>query len=163
MKISGVQIHLIGVMSALAVSLSACSPTSENGLLTDQASQPNKHDVSLAPAADELYVKSDAATVYNQAGTHRADLSGECFTSTYPTHAIRVFYGTTQVPLNDVNINPGAANTAYCYQGRFNIVLNTSIFGAGSHSLKIQIYGIDDKGVSNENLGRGRANFTLTK
>lgn len=161
MNKSGIAIKLLGV-AVLPFLMAACSPTSENSLLTSEANQPSEHNVDMTPTTDELYVKVDAATAYALSAS-RVDISGECFTSTYPRHAIYVYNGNTQLTITDIAYTAGAANTGYCYQGRYNISINIGGMGTGSYGLKVKVVGIDDKGQVYENPSRGLASFTLNK
>lgn len=144
--------------------LLACSPTAENSLLTNQATQPSTHSVSLTPTEDELYVKADSASFYNAAGKDRFDISGECFPSTFPTHFIYVYLNGAKQSI--VDIAASAANqgtSAQCRQGRFNIAVITSGLGSGAYSMQVQIVGMDSSGSELINVSRGVSKFGVTK
>lgn len=146
-----------------ALGLVACTPISENSLLTNQSSQPSSHAVSLTPTADELYVKADAATVYNASGYSRVDISGECFPSTFPNHALYVYYNGVKQNIVDISANATSGNAAKCRQGRFNLAVITSAYGTGSYSMQVQMVGISSGGSEEVNVSRGVSKFSVTK
>lgn len=155
---------LVGI-SSLLVLLSACQPINGNSLLTDQKDDPSAHAVDATPKSEELYLKTFSPSV-QAAGLDKVEISGECYTSTYPTHKIIVLRSGVQ--LNDfvVDLNPATANntnSAACKNGRFNVSLNSGALAAGVHSLRffMQAWDKDNNLVTND--AQGASNITLTK
>jgi hypothetical protein len=151
------------ILATGALALVACSPISQNSLLTNQATQPSSHAVSLTPTEDELYVKADVPTVYNATGVNRVDISGECFPSTFPNHAIYVYYNGAKQPVVDISAAATVGNAAKCRHGRFNLSVITASYGTGSYAMQVQVVGINSSGAEAVNVSRGISKFSITK
>lgn len=138
----------------------ACSPIEGNSLLTDQKDDPSTHAVSKEPKSEELFLKVDSPQISATAGQTRADVSGECYVSTYPTHRIYLLNGGSQMPIIDINTG---SNIASCKNGRFNFSLNLGAMASGQYSLKIIIYAYDASGSLVVNEVQGQSTLRVVK
>lgn len=159
MKFSTLKIVLA---SSLLVFTSACQQITGNSLLTDEQGDPSTHALDKTPKVEELYLKSYSASL-QATGLDKVEVSGECYTSTYPRHAIYVLEGGSQLDILD--LNPATdANTkaASCKNGRFNLSINTGVLSGGIHTLRfvIQAWDSNNKPVSND---LAASTVTLTK
>ena len=121
------QVKLAG-LCGLFITLSACSNIDGQSLLSNAASDPTTHNVDGTPSESDLYLKADATFVRNAAT--KAEMSGSCFISTYPSHQIRAVAGSTSLQIIDIN---GLGNgVGSCKNGRFNVAIYNPGFASGT-------------------------------
>ena len=157
---------IIGLAVSFGAVLIGCQPMSDNSLLTDQKKSYSDRLLNKEPRQEELYLKADVTNVSTNSASSKVDISGECFTSTYPTHKIFVRLGATQGQLEvvDYNVNTDVNYPwSTCKNGRFNFALNTSAFSVGTHKIQLSLEGTDSRGGVVTNEVQGSASFTLVK
>ncbi|KHD88766.1 MAG: hypothetical protein OM95_06430 [Bdellovibrio sp. ArHS] len=140
--------------------LAACSPIQGNSLLTDQKDDPSTHAVDKTPKSEELFLKVDTPQITATAGQTKADISGECYVSTYANHRIYLMNGGSALTIIDLNTG---SNTATCKNGRFNFAFNLDSIASGSYGLKVIIYAYDSAGTLVVNEVQGASSLTLIK
>lgn len=158
------------VFSLLSLSLSSCSNTN-GSLLSSGTTDLSSYDVSTTPVQAELMVSSYSSTLINYTGNDQVQVSGTCYASTYPYNVIYVnLNGVHQSILDASGVTnplraafPGVAAGAYCYQGRFTILLSTGSFATGSTNLIVQIVAYDSSGAAYTNASQGQTNVTVAK
>ncbi|WP_413584091.1 hypothetical protein [Bdellovibrio sp. HCB274] len=144
--------------------LASCAPVSENSLLSSDASNPDSHSLNTAPLSNELQLVADVYNLGSAATTKSIELSGACYTSTYPTHKITVSVngGTPQAGL--VFDMSGTTATGYgtCRNGRYNIVLQGSALGAGANNIVLTLTGYTAQSVA-ANSGNSYARYYIIR
>lgn len=156
-------LKLMGLSSLLLI-VSACQPIEGNSLLTDQKGDPSTHALNKDPKSEELYLKSYSANIATTAAVTKAEVSGECYTSTYPVHNIVVLKSGLQLDI--VDLNPATdvnSKTASCKNGKFNLAINTGALASGVHTLRFVLQAWDSKGQLVVNDVQGVSSVTLTK
>lgn len=148
--------------SLIGLSMAACSPMSDNSLLTDKKDDNSSLTVDKTPKAEELYLKLDTSNIGPAVTGTKLEVSGECYTSTYTKHRIIAREGGNQLVLNDLTAAAGVANEAQCRNGRFTFSLNVTSMGAGGHRVRVSLEAYDGLSalVLNENQGAAELNFT---
>lgn len=153
------------IASISLLALSSCGPTAGNSLLTDQKDDPSTHALDKAPKSEELYLKSDGVVV-NAGNAGKVDISGSCYTSTYPRHQILLMSGGTYV-VDIVDLNPSNpmvdGKFATCKNGRFNFGINMSTLAVGSNQLRLIMQAYDDKNQLVTNDAQGASNITVIR
>ncbi|MGZ3772062.1 MAG: hypothetical protein ACXVCY_08170 [Pseudobdellovibrionaceae bacterium] len=148
----------------LSILMAGCSPNQSNSLLNDQKQDPTNHVVDKTPKVDELYLKVDNSSVAVAAGETKADVSGDCYFSTYPAHQIVAMDNGTVIDIMDVNPTSDASIArSACVNGRFNLVLNAAALASGSHSIRFVMQAYDSKKQMVTNDVQGVSTLTLTK
>ncbi len=146
--------------------LGACSPMNDNSLLTDKSSDSSSYSLNKEPRSDELYLRPYNSTVNVAASVTQAQVSGECYTSTYPRHQIVALNNAGgQMDIVDIN-TASAVNSlaAACKNGKFNLAINTGVLTSGAvHSIKLLLIAYNDKNQTITNEAQGSARLTLTK
>ncbi|QDK37789.1 hypothetical protein [Bdellovibrio sp. NC01] len=122
-------------------SLVACSNLSDNSLLTDEATESSTHTVDNTPNSTEIYLQTDSTSLSMVSGATTYEISGSCYTSTYPTNQIaftriNTVDGTYRGPASGTDIK-GATNVAVCRNGRFNYVGSATSLDAGMNTIKM--------------------------
>jgi hypothetical protein len=142
--------------------LSSCQQIDGQSLLSNESVDDQTFEVDRTPKSDELYLAVDSPSV-NATGKTKADISGSCFTSTYPQHNIIVTFNGAAIRIVDYNTaTPAAASTALCKNGRFNLAINTGTM-AGSYSLRVILRAYDEAGALVTNDAQGASSITLTR
>lgn len=152
----------MALASSFLLFTSACQQITGNSLLTDDKGDSSTHALDKTPKIEELYLKSYSASL-QATGLDKVDVSGECYTSTYPRHAIYVLEGGSQLDILDLNPSTDAnTKAASCKNGRFNLSINTGALAGGVHTLRfvIQAWDSNNKPVSND---LAASTVTLTK
>lgn len=132
-------------MASMATSMMACSQLSENSLLTDQASDPTSHSLSTDPLETELLLKADNKNLGTTTSARVAELSGDCFASTYPTHKITATVGGVAKTIYNID---SAKSVASCRNGRFNIALPISQLAIGTSKIVLTLTAYDANSAS---------------
>ncbi|HEX7673397.1 MAG TPA: hypothetical protein VF412_04450 [Bdellovibrio sp.] len=141
------------VFSILALSLAfanlvACSSTSDNSLLTNDATSASS-SVNTTPNATELSIASDAGSIVIPSGADQFEISGNCYTSTYTAHYITVslvnLNANTSSQLATMDPKLGAnSNQSLCRNGRYDVIVYSGALASGSNSVKVQLYVLDN-------------------
>lgn len=155
--------YLLG-LSSLCLLLAACQPVEGDSLLTNKNEESSTHNVDKTPKSEELVLQLYSPTINTKNTDTKAEITGECYVSTYPSHAIIVMNGSTQMAL--VDTNPAtASNTNYatCKNGKFNFSLNISALAAGVYNLRMIMQARDADNNLVINDARAAPFFTLTK
>ncbi|MEN0057422.1 MAG: hypothetical protein AAGB31_01200 [Bdellovibrio sp.] len=119
------------ILLLMFVYLSACGQITGEGLLSDAKEDTDDYYVDLTPSSAELYMAVSSSVIYN--ATTKAEMTGECYISTYPSHYIQAYLASTSgsvLAVLDVHNNT-SGTTAQCKNGRFDIIVNTSGVSAG--------------------------------
>ncbi|AHI06004.1 hypothetical protein BDW_07520 [Bdellovibrio bacteriovorus W] len=146
----------------LLIPLSACTPIDGTSLLTDQRSDPTQHIVNKDPLPQELMARVHTTSI-PAAGRDLAEISGDCYPSTYSDHRLEFsrMNGNTATPIQIYDLNAASAtlvNVAKCKSGRFSVGIPAP--STGYFSYRVQIIGKDG---SNDvtNAAQGKANFSI--
>lgn len=144
--------------------LAACQPIQGDSLLTDKKDDSSTHTLDKTPKSEEMSVQLFSPTINMKSTDTKAEITGECYVSTYPSHRLIVMYNSTQMSI--VDTNPAtAANTNYatCKNGRFNFSVNIAGLASGVYSMRIIMQAFDSDGNAVMNEARAAPTFTLTK
>lgn len=147
----------------LVISASGCTPIEGTSLVTDQKEESSIHDVDQTPKIEELYLKTFTPGINTLNTVTRAEVSGECYVSTYPNHQILAFQGSTQLELVDIEPSTPLQNYARCVNGRFNLALRTSNMAAGTHSIRLVLRAFDSSNKMYVNEGQGTTTINLSR
>ena len=149
-------------LAALSFSmLAGCSNVGDSSLLSSAPNSPTDNTVNKNPNANELSVAADTydstANVTNSStGTvGTAEVSGSCYTSTYPSHTITIY--RNGAPVNQYDLK-GLAN-AQCRGGRFSIVVDGNSLAPGGNDLQIVLTAYATDGTSQQTS----ANASVTR
>lgn len=154
-------------IAALAMafsSLVACSNLSDNSLLTDEATESSTHVVDNTPNSTEIYLATDSTSISMVSGATTFEISGTCYTSTYPVNQILLTRvssvdGSQLGTLSGYDIKGSSSgNVAVCRNGRFTFVGNATSLAAGMNTVKLVMQVIDGSG----NLTQNDANSVRT-
>ncbi|UOF02028.1 hypothetical protein [Bdellovibrio reynosensis] len=153
------------ILSLLSILLmTACSPMEGQSLLTNERSDDSSHTLDKTPKSEELYLKSYSPTINTIAGQAKAEVSGECYISTYPNHKIVALENGVQLDIVDLNPTTDAnGRFAVCKNGKFNLAINTSALAGGIHSIRLLLQAYDENGAVVVNDAQGASAITLTK
>lgn len=153
------------VMSLLlGFTLTSCSPTSDNSLLSDKKDDASSLSVDKTPKSEELFLKLDMASIGPAVTGTKLEVSGECYTSTYNNHWILARKGSTVLKLVDITAAaPGNSNLAQCRNGRFHFSLDVGSLTAGSHQVRVSLEAKDGFGTLVINDAQGAATLSFTK
>lgn len=154
----------IAGLSCLYFLLAACSPNQSNSLLSDQKADLSSHSVDKTAKVDELYVKSYSPSIALASGLTKAEVSGECYTSTFPSHKIVAIENGTLLDFMD--LNPASdvnAKQALCINGKFNLSINAGALAGGIHSIRLVMQAYDNNNQLVTNDVQGVSTLTLTK
>lgn len=150
--------------SSLLVLAAACQPMDGSSLLTDKVDDPSSHVLNKDPKSEELYLKSYSPTLNAPPSVTKAEVSGECYTSTYPSHSILVLESGIQLDIVDLNPSTDIeSKKALCKNGKFNLAINTGALSSGVHNLRIILQAWDSKGQIVTNEVQGVSSVTLSK
>ncbi|MBO9665209.1 MAG: hypothetical protein J7501_00145 [Bdellovibrio sp.] len=154
----------ITVGVAMASFLAACSPMSENSLLTDDISDPTSHNMNTDPNSTELFLQADKTNLGSTSNGSAVEMSGNCFASTYPTHKITAAVGNTAKYIFDItsSANTSTSTSGTCRNGRFNIAIKAANLTVGSNTITLTIRGYDSSGNENTS-GNGSTQFSVTR
>lgn len=152
-------------LSGLCLLMTACQPIQGDSLLTNKSEDSGAYNVDKTPKSEELTLQMFAPNVNMKSTDTKAEITGECYVSTYPSHAIFVMNGSTRMTVVDTNPSTdAAANFATCKNGRFNFSLNIAGLAApGSYQLRLYLQAMDADGNVVINEARAAPYFTLTK
>lgn len=151
-------------LSSLLVFAVACQPIEGNSLLTDQKSDSSTLVLSKEPKSEELYLKSYSPNINAPVTVTKAEVSGECYTSTYPSHQIVVVENGIQLDIVDLNTATNVdSKIATCKNGKFNLGINTGALAAGVHNLRFILQAGTASGTMVVNDVQGVSSVTLTK
>lgn len=144
--------------------VAACSQSQENSLLSDQKGDPLTHVLDKTPKVEELYIKTYVGSVAVPSGVKKAEVSGECYTSTFSSH--QIIATEKGVLLDIMDINPSTdlnSKTASCKNGVFNLAINTEFLASGPHTIRFIMQAYDSNGKIVTNDVQGVSTLTLTK
>ncbi|MGZ3768251.1 MAG: hypothetical protein ACXVCP_14675 [Bdellovibrio sp.] len=151
------------VVLLLYFAVMGCSNTQENSLLSDKAQDPSNHTVDKTAKVEELYIRtySGGASATNLS---KVEVSGECYTSTFPSSNIVALENNQMLDMFDLNPNTDV-NTpqAQCKNGRFNVAINTGNLSAGAHTVKFVVQARDSNNAIVTNPVQGVSTFQITK
>ncbi len=152
-------------LSGLCLLMAACQPIEGDSLLSNKSEDPGTHNVDKAPKSEELTLQMFSPNVNMKNTDTKAEITGECYVSTYPSHAIFVMNGSTRMAVLDTNPKTDAtANYATCRNGRFNFSVNIAgLSSPGSYQLRLYLQAMDADGNIVINEARAAPFFTLTK
>ncbi len=131
-------------MLIAASSILACSNINQNSLLTNEVTKASGSAVNKVANSTDLNLSVNLPAEGFRVGSNindQIELSGECFSSTYPINQIIAVLGTT--PLTVINVHNGNDQDHYCVQGRFDIILQGSQLTAvnGNNNIKVSLVG----------------------
>lgn len=148
----------------LFFTLTACSQSQENSLLSDQKGDPSAHALDKTPKAEELYVKTYIGSIAVASGVTKAEVSGECYVSTFPSHKILALENGNILQILDINPTTDVnASYASCKNGKFNLAINTGVLASGSHTIRFVMQAYDNSNKLFTNDVQGVSTLTLTK
>ncbi|WP_347357079.1 hypothetical protein [Bdellovibrio sp.] len=152
-------------LSGLCLLVTACQPIQGDSLLTDRRDESSTHNINKDPKSDELTLKMSAPTLNMTSADTKAEITGDCYVSTYPSHAIIVLNGSNPLPVTDLHPNtPLGSGYGTCRNGRFNIMVNiTSLASPASHNLQVILQARDADNNVVINTALGAPFFTLSK
>jgi hypothetical protein len=155
----------VAVVSAILVLTTvACSPMTDNSLLTDKKDDSSSLTVDKTPKAEELYLKLNTSNIGVAVTGTKLEVGGECYLSTYTNHRIIVRENSSVIPITDItSATTTEVNTAKCRNGKFNFSMNIGVFASGSHSVRVSLQAIDGLGALVTNEAQGAATLTFTK
>ncbi|MEK2688716.1 hypothetical protein [Bdellovibrio sp. GT3] len=135
---------------ALMSLLASCAPVSENSLLSSDASNPDSHSLNSTPLSTELQLVADVYNLGAATSTKAVELSGACYTSTYPTHRITATVNGANVAAANIFDMSSSTATGYgtCRNGRFNIVLRGNGLASGANNIVLLLTGYDAQSVA---------------
>ena len=134
-------IQIIAALGFSATVTTACQPISGSSLLGDKKELPSGYTVDGTPKEEELYMKATKSQHY-ATGLYKIEITGECYTSTYSSHYIRVSLGNT-VLTNVIDLlNPTLpAGTVRCTNGLFSVSIRSGDLTANANNrVRFQIY-----------------------
>lgn len=148
----------------LGFALSACSPMSDNSLLTDKKDESSSMTLDKTPKSEELFLKLNTTNIAQAVAASKLEVGGECYTSTYPTHRILAYNGSTQIAILDISAATPVTNQASCRNGRFNFSIDLSGFSANvSYTVRVVLQAFDGTGAGVTNDAQGVASVKFTK
>ncbi len=155
--------RLMAVLGLFLVG-TACTPIDGNSLLTNQKDDPSAYQVDKTPKSEELYLKVYNPTVNTTAAMSKAEISGECYVSTYPKHEIVALENGSALEIVDLNTSTDVnSNVATCKNGKFNLAIKTTNLAAGVHSVRFVLQAYDADNIVVTNDVQGASAITLTK
>jgi len=158
------------VFSFLSLSLSSCSNTN-GSLLSSNTTDLSSYTVTTTPVQAELMVSAYASS-FTSYGIDQVQISGTCYASTYPYNVIYVTLNGVHQPITDASgvanplqgAIPSAPTGAYCYQGRYNVLVSTGSMNAGTTTnLVVEIVAYDSTGAAYTNASQGQTNISISK
>lgn len=158
-------VRYLAGLSGLCLLVTACQPIQGDSLLTDRKDDSSAHTVNKEPKSEELMLQMYNPNINMTSTDTKAEVTGECYVSTYPSHSIIVLNGSTPLPVTDLNSNT-PLNSGYgtCRNGRFNILVNiTSLASPAVHALRLYLQARDADGNVVINEARGAPQFNLSK
>lgn len=141
--------------------LVGCSKLADNSLLTDEKIDSFSNAVNKDPLATEVFISVDSTNLILSSATSSLELTGSCYTSTYPNNNIQVLDTKGNI-LAVMDLKTGTASPK-CRDGRFDLVISPNSLNAGSNDLHIQMPVIDASGVTNLNQGNAVRYFRVIK
>ena len=164
------QMHKLGScsFSLLFIFIAACSPSSDNALLSDyQASNPCPASgcVNTSVSASGLMMSINSSTRSTD-GQSKAEVTGRCSPGAFPNNQIVVSItgpGGGAVSTSVVGIN-GNNNEFKCVDGKFHIAFDTSGFTASQrYRVALTLQGIRSGSSVPETSGYSQVSFDLNK
>lgn len=147
--------------------LAACSPMSDNSLLSDKRDDSSTLTVDKTPKSEELFLKLDVTNISQAVTASKLEIGGECYISTYPNHRILAYLGNTQLSILDISASTPITNQARCYNGRFNFSVDlssASLFPANvQYTVRVVLQAFDGTGAGVTNDTQGVASIKFTK
>ena len=125
-----------------ASSILACSNIEQNSLLTNEVTKADAGTLNKVANSEDMSLSVNSPDQgFRLAGMDHIEISGNCFTSSYPINKIIVVLGTT--PLTVINVHNGNDQDHFCVQGRFDIILQAEELTAvnGNNNVKISLVG----------------------
>jgi hypothetical protein len=150
-------------------SLSGCGQYSDGGLVGDYVAAskcPANGCADQAADANYISLKAGTTSLVVPSTSNRADISGDCYPSTYPQNLINVTVTQTTGTAFPVEVIAASAATpaASCNHGRFNVVLSTASLPANAaYTVRLELVGIEANGARHTNAAGGNATITLRK
>lgn len=147
-------VYSVMALSLAFSSLIACSNMQDNGLLTNEASTTTSSGVSTTPNSSNLTLVADSTSIYMNSGADQAEVTGDCFASTYPSHVIRAYRidnsgNATLLVIRDINTGSSGQSVALCKNGRFDISIPAgSGLAAGNNNIKVTLTATDSNGAA---------------
>lgn len=154
---------LMALSAFFYLALTACSPMSDNSLLSDKKDSASSLTVDKTPKSEELYLKLDVASIGPAVTSNKLEVSGECYTSTYTKHRIVAREFGSLLPIVDVTAASGTLGEALCRNGRFNFSLNVGALATGGHQIRVSLEAVDGLNALVINDAQGAANLSFTK
>jgi hypothetical protein len=125
--------------------LSGCSSTSDNSLLSSEALA-SATAIDKTPNANDLAIRVNSSVVIASNG--KVEVSGDCFTSTYPSHNIMISNGSSVLTSVIDVANPSNGNRyGTCVNGKYTIALDSSTYTAGAR-LTVTLYVYDSSNTA---------------
>ena len=170
MKLS--QTHLYFV-AALSVLIQGCSPAGDS-LFSDRRLDSGSTVLNTEPYQSELSIQSSKVTVTSNhlVASEFVEISGTCYTSTYPQHRIvveRIVSGGATgsvVDSYDLLDATSAMNNSKCVNGRFHLAVKITNFTVGTTTqvrLILQALDSSNKTVINEFNGVHKVGIAKAK
>lgn len=135
--------------------LVGCSPGGDS-LFTDRRADSTSMTIDTEPYQTELSLQSSKTSFVSSTNsrTDYVEVSGSCYTSTYPNHYIAAYNagGTLMTSYDSLNTT-SPNNYAKCVNGRFSMAVSITSFGSktsNSVRLLLQAYDASNNLVTNE-------------
>jgi hypothetical protein len=154
---SQVMTKTLWLVLVLAFGMTACSDMKDNSLLSDEAKVAAASSLNKVANSSQLALTVDANSLTVSPGADQTEITGDCFISTYPKHAIKADLVSatntaTSTPMTVMYIQGSAAATkGVCVQGRYDLILNANDLVAGMNYVKITLIAWDANNVQVNN------------
>lgn len=155
------------ILSSLFI-FAACSPSSDNALLSDYKSSsecPVTGCVNTSVSSSGLMMSINSSTRSSD-GQSKGEVTGRCSPGAYPDNRIAVAItgpGGGTVNPTIVGIN-GNTSDLKCVDGKFHIAFDTSSFGASQkYRVSLTLMGIRSGSTTPETSGYSQVSFDFNK
>lgn len=112
--------------------LVGCSPGGDS-LFTDRKADSTSMTIDTEPYQTELSLQSSKTSFVSSTNsrTDYVEVSGSCYTSTYPNHYIAAYNASNALIASYDTLNTSSANNqAKCVNGRFSMAVSIASFGS---------------------------------
>lgn len=152
--------------------LSACNQYSDGDLVgdyQDTSKCPANGCANQAASANVLKISTTGNTVslYPAATDSKVEISGDCYTSTYPSNKINVTVVTQNgnVPMAAAAYSvTGASTVPACRKGKYGVALDIRKLALGGiYTVKLELVAYDSAGTPFTNAGGGYLYLNLVR
>ncbi|MDG0816623.1 hypothetical protein [Bdellovibrio svalbardensis] len=154
----------MALLASLAMAFSSivgCSNVADNSLLTDQENDSSSHTVNKDPLSTEVFIAVDSSSLVMPTSTSSVEVTGSCYTSTYPDNNVQVF-NSVGAAVAAMDLKTGSYNPK-CRDGRFAIIISPGSLATGTNDLKIQLPVLDSSNKTTLNQANAVRYFSVTK